>query len=285
MGYDHGAGSIVLSIALWGMLATVLASYLLASVRELRGRRGWNPWRIASFTLGIGLLAAAVSPPMMAFGHHDPRGHMVQHLLLGMFAPLALVLAAPATLLLRSVPVDAARRAARLLKSRPVHRVSHPFSALALDVGAMYLLYLTPLFAASLTRPWLGAAIHLHFLVAGSLFAWSIAGPDPAPGRPRFRTRLIALFCAIALHSTLAKVMYAYGWPRGTAYDPDLLRDAARLMYYGGDVAELLLAVALFATWYRAAGRRYRRDRGETSVKREVRRDRHAGRRPLTGDV
>jgi putative membrane protein len=27
-------------------------------------------------------------------------------------------------------------------------------------------------------------------------------------------------------------------------------------MYYGGDVAELLLAVALFAAWYRRAGHR-----------------------------
>jgi hypothetical protein len=28
-------------------------------------------------------------------------------------------------------------------------------------------------------------------------------------------------------------------------------------MYYGGDVAELLLAIALFRSWYRAPRRRY----------------------------
>jgi len=47
-------------------------------------------------------------------------------------------------------------------------------------------------------------------------------------------------------------------------------------MYYGGDVAELLLAVALFAAWYRAAGRRYRRERGKSSKWRSAPRDRHS---------
>jgi putative membrane protein len=37
-----------------------------------------------------------------------------------------------------------------------------------------------------------------------------------------------------------------------TAHDLDGMRAAAQLMYYGGDLAELALAVALFATWFRA---------------------------------
>jgi len=42
------------------------------------------------------------------------------------------------------------------------------------------------------------------------------------------------------------------------------MEEAAQRMYYGGDLAELALAVALFATWYRQ-GRR-RRTRSATNL-------------------
>ncbi len=35
-------------------------------------------------------------PPIAPFAHTDFRGHMAQHMLIGMYAPLALVLGAPA---------------------------------------------------------------------------------------------------------------------------------------------------------------------------------------------
>jgi putative membrane protein len=258
--HGAGSGSAAAAAVVWLLLAAALGLYLAAAFRQRHGK-GWSAWRIASFAAGTALLAAAVAPPVSAWAHHDLRGHMAQHLLLGMFAPLALVLAAPVTLLLRTVPVSAGRRVARLLGSAPVRRLTHPATAVLLDVGALYLLYLTPLFAATLHSSVLHAVVHLHFFLAGSLLAWSIARPDPGPHRPPFRTRLLALLAAIAAHSTLAKLMYAYGWPRGTGFDLAEIRAAAQWMYYGGDLAELLLAVALFASWYRAAGRRWLRER------------------------
>lgn len=259
-GSAHGTGgNATIALLLWLMLAAMLGVYLVAAARQRRVARNWNGWRTASFVVGIVMLALAVSPPLTALAHHDLRGHMVQHLLLGMLAPLALVLAAPVTLALRTLTVHVGRRVSALLRSRPLHTIAHPVTALVLNVGGMYLLYLTPLYAATLTSPLLHGLVHLHFLAAGYLFAGAIAGLDPAPRRPGPRTRLAVLFIAIAAHSTLAKLMYAYGWPRGTPHDLDQIRAAAQLMYYGGDLAELLLAVALFASWYRASGRRYER--------------------------
>ena len=248
-----------LGTAWWLMLGAVLAAYLMGSVRERRHGRGWSCWRTASFVIGAGLLAFAVSPRLATWAHHDLRGHMVQHLILGMLAPLGLVLAAPATLLLRSLSVPNARRITAVLRSRPIQRMTHPATALVLDIGGLYLLYLTPLYAAMHVHPLLRGAVHFHFLAAGYLFAWAIAGPDPAPHRPSFGTRLWVLFLAIAAHSTLAKMMYAYGWPRGTHHGLEQIQSAAQIMYYGGDVAELLLAMALFASWYRTSARRYER--------------------------
>ncbi len=231
-------------------LGAALAAYVWAARRERARGRAWRGWRVASFAAGVTLLAAAAAPPLGAWAHHDPRGHVVRHLLLGMLAPLALVLAAPATLVLRALPVRAARRVTAVLRRPAAHRLAHPAAALALDVGALYLLYLTPLYALALRTPALHALVHLHFVVAGCLFAWATVGPDPAPRRPAAGVRLAAIGAAVAAHATLAKLMYAYGWPRGTPHGADELRAAAQLMYYGGDATELLLLVAFF--WRRS---------------------------------
>ena len=249
----------------WLLLLVLLISglaYLRAASRQSQRNKSWSPWRTVSFITGLLVLAVALAPPLATDAHNDPRGHMVQHLLIGMFAPLGIVLAAPVTLLLRTVPVAWGRRVASILRGPVVHVVGHPVTALVLNIGGMYLLYATPLYAATLTNPLLHALVLVHFLAAGYLFAWAIAGPDPAPGRPGLGVRLVVLIASIGLHAALGKLMYAHLWPSGTPYDPQQIQEAAVLMYYGGDLAEILLAIALFAGWYRSRQRRFARHLG-----------------------
>ena len=126
--------------------------------------------------------------------------------------------------------------------------LSHPITGLGLTMGGMAVLYFTPLYGATASSPPLHDAVHLHFLLAGYLFASSIAGPDPAPHRPSVPFRLVVLGVAIAAHAVLAQLIYA-GALVQIPVPPAELRGAADLMYYGGDIAELLLAVALVSTW------------------------------------
>nr|MBI1228945.1 hypothetical protein [Cytophagales bacterium] len=77
---------------------------------------------------------------------------------------------------------------------------------MALNIGGMYVLYLTPLYVLSLTNPWLHHLIHLHFLLAGYLFSWSIIGPDPVPNRPSIRFRMIVLFLQLPYMPILASI-------------------------------------------------------------------------------
>jgi len=236
---------VMLTLNLW-------FAYVLGVHRQRRRRKVWSCWRLISFTFGCVLLVIAFSPPMLEWGHADLRGHMSQHLLLGMFAPIALMLGAPGTLLLRSVPATIARRIMVLAGTMPVRCVTHPITALLLDIGALYVLYLTPLYQLSFSEPVLHIGLHLHFVLAGYLFSWSVAGPDPAPHRPGMRVRLAVLFVATAAHAGLSKLMYAYGFPRDAGHDLAQIEAAAQLMYYGGDFAELLLALVFFAVWYRS---------------------------------
>ncbi|WP_205501468.1 cytochrome c oxidase assembly protein [Rufibacter psychrotolerans] len=233
------------------LIALVLALYLAAVAVMRQKHRPWSGWRSLSFGGGLVLLFVALLPPLMQLAHHDIRGHMVQHLLVGMLAPLGLVLGAPVTLALNTLPRSLAKLLTRLLGSSFFHVISHPVTALLLNIGGMYALYLTPLYNATLTSPALHHLLHLHFLAAGYLFTWSIAGPDPAPRRPGFRVRALVLFVSIAAHAYLSKVMYAFLYPQHSPHGADQIRAAAKLMYYGGDFSELLLAVAFFAAWYR----------------------------------
>lgn len=231
------------------LAALALGGYSTAVILQQRRGRRWNRWRTVCFTGGIVLVVIAMLPPVVAFAHHDLRGHMLQHLLLGMFAPLGLVFGAPVTLLMRSSPAKVARALVALLRLPVVRFVSHPVTAAWLNIGGMYLLYFTPLYAVMHSSALVHALVHWHFLVAGCVFSWAIAGPDPAPHRPSRTYRLVVVFISMAGHAFLAKAMYAYGWPAGTHHSPDEIKSAAKIMYYGGDAAESLLVIALFWHW------------------------------------
>ncbi|WP_432710414.1 cytochrome c oxidase assembly protein, partial [Pedobacter sp.] len=73
--------------------------------------------------------------------------------------------------------------------------------AMLLNTGGIYVLYLTPLYIASFSHPYLHHLIHFHFLAAGYLFSWSLIGLDPAPKRPGLQLRMLILFISIAAHA------------------------------------------------------------------------------------
>ena len=185
----------------------------------------WSAWRATAFLSGCLALVVGLALPV-----HDFTGHMWQHLLIAMVAPLGLVLGAPVTLLLRTLPVPAARRLSHLTRTPPVRLITHPVTALLLVIGGLPLL----------TRPDVMAhpLVTLHFVLAGCLFTWVIAGPDPAPHRPSVPVRLVVLGVAIAAHAGFSQYLYA------TAPGADQ-QAGATVMYYGGDLVELLLAFAV----------------------------------------
>ncbi|MEV4101691.1 cytochrome c oxidase assembly protein [Nonomuraea sp. NPDC049649] len=254
--HAHGLDAAQFAALCLAVLAAVV--YLVAAHRLRRRGNDW-PWpRQASFTAGAALIAAAVAVPV-------PGGpftvHMAQHLLAGMFAPVLLVAGRPLTLALLVLrPGRPRRRLLAVAHSRPAGWLAAPAVAVTLDLGGLWLLYRTPLLAATGRNPWLHAAVHLHVIAAGTLFAFAVCQLDPVRRRWGLPWRVGALLAGGAAHAVLAKTLYAVP-PPGTAYDPADLRAGAQLMYYGGDLAELALAAVVAAGWYAAAGRAHRRAR------------------------
>jgi putative membrane protein len=227
--------------------AAVVALYVAMAWGRHREARGWSLWRTTSFVFGVTMLVIAVVP-MSPWTAEDLRGHMAQHLIIGMLAPTFLALSGPVTLILRSVPRRWGRRIGRALHSRPARLLAHPVTALTLTIGGLLALYCTPLYSFTTAHPVAHHLVHAHFLVSGYLFAWVVAGPDPAPRRPSVPARLVVLGVAITVHAVVSQLLYA-GVIDMVGVSPDERRGAAELMYYGGDIAELILAFALLVAW------------------------------------
>ncbi len=270
---EEGAGRQVLqAVTTFGPLAvvTVLAlAYVVAAVAE-GGRRGWASMRTVSFVAGSAVLLVALSPGFDRYADASFAGHAAQHLLIAMLAPLLLVLAAPVTLLLRALPHRGAVRVGRMLRSRPVGLLTCPVVALALSSGGLVLLYFTPLYDLSTRNGLVHGLVHLHMVLAGLLFAWVIAGPDPAPRRASVPVRLVVLGLAILVHALVAQLLYA-GLLVQVREPVAEMRAAGNLMYFGGDLIELLLALALLLTWRTKHGRAHEgpgtvRSRGPVAV-------------------
>jgi putative membrane protein len=254
-------GWMVALLVIAGLVLTVYP--VLAAVDpRLWPRRRTLSWLAGGFCLLVGGLMSAGLVGVGSGGGYVH--HMMAHLLIGMIAPLMLVLAAPVTLLLRALPVPAARRLSRLLSSLPVRVVTEPAVAALLNVGGLWLVYTTAIYPALHHAPVPHAAVHAHVFLTGYLFTVSMISVDPLPHRRGHLHRSLVLVTTLAAHDMLAKFLYARppaGVPEAEA------QVGAMIMYYGGDLVELVIMVIICARWYRRAGRH--RERPATGVRHE----------------
>lgn len=242
-----------------GITLVTLAGYGLVLHRLRRRGVHWPVTRLAAMLAGSLCTAAAVLPPIASHDELFPV-HVAQHLLLGMAAPAFLALSAPVTLALRTLPRRPRRMLLQLLHSFPVAVLAAPATAVVLDLGGLYALYLTGLYKAAEHNNLVHAAVHVHMFLAGCLLSWAVIGIDPVRRRPGTWVRLTALIIVAAGHDTLAKLIYAWNLPVGGG--PIASRHTgAELMYYGGSVIEVALAAVVTAQWYLVSGRALARAR------------------------
>lgn len=227
--------------------------YLAAVYFSNQKYRNWPLQRIVFWSFGIISVTAALVGPLAEQAHLDFGMHMAVHLLLGMLAPLLIAMSRPMTLLLRTLNISAARKVTALLKSPSLRLISHPVTAALLNVGGLYVLYLTNLFHLMHESALLYAIIHLHIFLAGYLFTVSIVYFDVTPHRFSFLYRSIVLIVALAGHKILAKMLYVTP-PEGIPL-PEA-EAGSMLMYYGGDLVDAVLIFYLCWHWYKSRAKR-----------------------------
>jgi putative membrane protein len=203
----HGSVESAISVAdlMPALSALIFMAFYLVAVTRLRGRGDAWPWqRDMSFAAGAAVLITAA---LVQFPGGEFTVHVAQHLLVGMVAPMLLILARPLTLVLRSVH-GGLQRTILAISSSILAWLVFPPAAAVINVAGLWLLYRTGLFAATRDDPWLHAIVHLHMFVGGLLFTFSVCQLDPLRRRHGLPLRAGCLVVAGAAHAVLAKTLY-----------------------------------------------------------------------------
>jgi putative membrane protein len=262
--HSHSAGGVgILDVFTIAAVAFAALIYVGSALRN-RERRPWPLRRSAYWVAGMLAILVATVGPIATAGHGSFSAHMVGHVLLGMLAPLLLVLAQPFTLALRSLEVVPARRLSALMRTSLVRFLVHPVTATTLNVAGLWLLYTTELYPAAHDNDLLLTFVHVHVLAAGYLFTASIVGVDPSPHRPEYAFRAVILLIAMAGHGILAKYLFGHpplGVPASQA------EVGSMVMYYGGDIIDLVLVIVLCHQWW-ISTRKHARSTNYTAFRR-----------------
>ncbi|UYM05150.1 cytochrome c oxidase assembly protein [Solicola gregarius] len=265
----NGVGLVVVSLG---------AALYIAGLLVMR-RRGdaWPVGRTVSWFVGLAVIAWATFGGLGAYAHVLFSAHMVSHMLLAMVAPIFLVLAAPITLALRTLPgprepgeIGPRQLLANAIHSRAAVFITHPVFAAALFVGSLYVLYFSGLFTLMMETHTGHALMELHFLAVGFLFYYVIVGVDPSarrvPPLGRFAVLLVSMpfhaFFSVTIMSSATVLAESYWTSLDRPYQTDLLADqnlGGSVSWAMGELPLLIVMVALFVQWLRSDQRESKR--------------------------
>jgi putative copper resistance protein D len=268
-----------------GVLITAVALYIKGVVVLTRRGDKWPVGRTIAFALGISAIDYATSGGLGVYAKFSFEYHMIAHMLLGMVAPIGIVLGAPITLALRTLPQgrNPEERGVRgtliaLLHSKPAGIFTNPVVILAIFDGSLFALYMTPLFGNMMQSHLGHLLMNVHFLLAGILFFHVIIGIDPNPRKVPYIVRIVILFAAMSIHAFFAIALIStstlldqgYFVSLQTPWNLDLLADqhaGGSIAWAMGEIPILIALVATFIQWMRDDQRETKRiDRNEARL-------------------
>ena len=260
-----------------GLLVIAVALYIKGVMVLTKRGDKWPVGRTISFAIGISTVDFATSGGLGLYAHFSFSWHMIAHMTLGMIAPIAIVLSAPITLALRTLPQgrNPEERGVRgtllsALHSRYSSIIVNPVGALIIFDGSLFLLYFTSLFGKLMNSHAGHLFMSVHFLLAGFLFFHVIIGIDPNPKRPPFLVRIVTLLAAMSIHAFFSVALMSsstlidsgYFAALQTPWVGDLLADQNKGGAIGwamGEIPILIALVATFIMWTRDDARETRR--------------------------
>jgi putative membrane protein len=243
----------------------------VAGVRRLRHRgRHWPVGRTAAFVSGAAVILLATQTGIARYDTVLFSDHVLQHVMLGMLAPVLLALGAPVTLALQSGGPSTKRLLRQALDTSLARTLTHPVTATVLFGATLFVLYFTPLYELSLRNGVVHAWVHIHFVVVGVLFAEAIVGLDLSRRRTDFPARLGLVMATVPFHAFLgvallsSTTVLAADWYGGTGrtWGATALADqktGAGILWAAGELFGLVLAGVVLARWMVHSDREGRR--------------------------
>ncbi|MET0763619.1 MAG: cytochrome c oxidase assembly protein [Blastococcus sp.] len=260
----------------WSVLAVLsvvgLLVYLAAVVRLRRSGVAWPWWRTLAWTAGVASLFAVTGTWLNGYSMVLFSVHMAQHMVLSLITPLLLLLGAPVTLALRTLPRGRGTAGApRALLLNALHSpfarfVSHPLFTVPLFIASLYGVYFTPLFDDLMANPAGHQLMLAHFVVTGLLFFGPIVGQDPWPRTLSHPARMLELFLPVPFHAFFGVAIMMAGSlvvttfadpPSGWGVDP--LTDqgiAGGIVWAFGELPTVLVLAVIFFSWASSDDRR-----------------------------
>ena len=267
------------------LLVTLVALYIKGVVILKKRGDAWPVGRTIAFAFGIAAIDFATSGGLGVYALFSFEYHMIAHMVLGMLAPIGLVLGAPLTLALRTLPQGRTpdERGVRgsllaALHSRYSAVITNPVVALALFDGSLFVLYFTDLFGNLMQNHAGHFFMNIHFLLAGYLFFHVIIGIDPNPRKVPHIVRIVILFAAMSIHAFFAISLLAtttlidggYYKSIATPWVTDLLASqhaAGSVAWAMGEIPVIFAIAATFIQWMRDDSREAKRiDRNEARM-------------------
>jgi cytochrome c oxidase assembly factor CtaG/putative copper export protein len=252
-----------------GLSIVAVALYVRGILILKRRGDSWPVGRTIAFACGIVAINYATSGGLGVYAYFAFSYHMISHMVLATIAPIGIVLSAPITLALRTLPQGRTKseRGIRGTLVAALHSpvagfLVNPIVALLLFDGTLFILYFTSLYGGMMQSHTGHFFMDLHFLVSGFLFFHVIIGVDPNPKRVPQLARIVVLFAAMAIHAFFSVALMAsttlldggYFAQLHRPWRTDLLADqrlGGAIGWAMADIPILLALVATFILWMR----------------------------------
>jgi len=236
--------------------------------RHAGARKGLPTWSVVAAAGGWLGLVAGLGPPLALLADLSFAAHMGQHEMLMLVAAPLLALGQPLLALLWALPPRARTRVgAWAHRPRVVaawHRLTAPIAVLLLQLVVLAAWHWPPAFELALRHDGIHAVQHLMFFLVAALFWWSLV--HGRFGRLGYGAGVLVVFvtatyCGLlgAFFVVAPHALYPTHAMRDMARHVDPLADqqlAGLLMWVPAGVVLLAGALALFAAWLGASGRR-----------------------------